>query len=269
LGTVSSSTNTINIAQWSYLQAQFNSADIGTGAITGMSDTINGSYLKFDTYEVTTNDHRSWWKYGKLQSTGDSLSDTTVHTSGTGKFALRFEPLSSTNNLAWDFTVPTGNIQNKTMTVAVWCKINNANYYSGTYQLPRLTVDYDNGTTAYCQAATTTNWQQLFVTFTPTTTYGQLTVTLSARTDQTTTNAYVYWDDMNLLYPANNALDLGGMDNWANALPVTPPVAIPISAYTVSSAVWEELISSHTTANSLGKQLGKKVLTLSKFIGLK
>lgn len=263
-----STTNDVYVTSDIVATAQFHNCYIGTSDVGNIANASFGSFLKFHNLNATNN-HVSYWKYGLLQSTGDGLTDTTVHTSGTGKFALRFEPLSSSTNLEWEFAVPTGNIQSKTMTVAVWCKINNANYYSGTHQMPRLTIDYDNGTTAYAQAGQTTDWQQLFVTFTPTTTYGQLTVTLSGRTDQTTTNAYIYFDDFTVLYPASVALDLGGMDNWANALPVTPPVAIPISAYTVSNAVWEELLTSHTTTGTLGKHVGKKLLTLAKFIGLK
>lgn len=235
----------------------FKNSKVGTAGVGGLTNAINTSYVKMDTYGTTANDHRSWFKYGNIISTGDGLTDTTVHTAGTGKFAIRFEPLSSATNLEWEYDVPTGNIQNKTMTVAVWVKLNSATYYAGTHQLPRLTIDYDNGTTAYSQAAESTDWQQLFVTFVPTTTYGQITVTLSGRTDATTTNAYVYFDDFALLYPANNSLDLGGMDNWADALPVTPPVALPIGAYAVSAAVWEELKASHTTTGTMGEWLGK------------
>lgn len=222
---------------------------------TTYADLTTGSYIKFATYGATANDHRSWWKYGKMVSTGDGLTDTTVHTSGTGKFAIRFEPTSSTNNLTWDFSVPTGNIQTKTMTVGVWCKINSATYYAGTHQLPRLTIDYDNGTTAYHQAGETTDWQLLFVSFTPTTTYGQITVTLSGRTDATTTNAYIYWDDFTVAYPPSVALDLGGMDNWANALPVTPPIALPISAGTVAQNVWQQLTTTSWGTNSMGEEV--------------
>jgi len=256
-GSSSSNGTDIYLQPFAYLDLLFDTpTGISTLNISNIIYSIPGSKLGFINYNNTTGDHRNYLTYGHIVSTGDGLTDTTVHTSGTGKFAIRFESSSSTNPLTWDFTVPTGNIQGKTMTVTVWCKINSVNYYSGTYQLPRLMVDYDNGTTVYCQASETTDWQQLFVTFTPTTTYGQITVTLSTMTDQTGSSAYVYWDDMSLLYPANHTLDLGGMDNWANALPVTPPIAIPLSAYSVSNAVWEELTSSHTTDNTMGKKLG-------------
>jgi hypothetical protein len=225
--------------------------------LVDLSTAIPGTYLRIQDFNTTANDCRGYEYYGNYVSTGSGLADTTVHTSGTGKYGLRFEPLSSTNSHTWVFSVPTGNIQNKTINFGVWVKINNANYYSGTHQLPRITADYDNGTIAYTQAAESTDWQLLTLPVTPTTTYGQITITLSARTDQTTSNAYVYWDDFYVAYPPSTSLDLGGFDNWANGLPVTPPIAIPISASAVASQVWEELKASHATSGSMGEQLGK------------
>ena len=122
------------------------------------------------------------------------------------------------------------------MTVAVWCKINNAAFYAGTHQKPRLSITYDNGTTVYTEAAASTDWQLLAVNFTPTTTYGQITVELSCRTDAVGANAYVYFDDWTVLYPAAYVLNLGGMDLWANALPITPPIATVFSAQDIWTA---------------------------------
>jgi hypothetical protein len=226
-----------------------------------LADSLGDSYVKSHTNNQTANNHTSWYRYGKIQSTGDGLADTTVHTSGTGKFATRFEPMSSTDSLTWDISVPTGDISTKTMTVAVWCKINSATYYAGTNQLPRLTIDYDNGTTAYCQAAETTDWQLLFVTFTPTTTYGQITVTLSGRTDATDTDSYIYWDDFAILYPAGYKLDLGGMDLWANAMPIMPPIATVLSA----NDVWVVPKGSLTGTGTIGKHV-KDQLDLNDII---
>ncbi len=252
---VASNTYDLYVGGNTYNKVLFSNCKIGSKGVANYANAIDGGYVRLDTYDQTSNDHRSFLTYGKIQSTGDGLTDTTVHTSGTGKFALRFEPTSSTSNLEWEFDIPTGDISTKTMTVAVWCKINNANYYSGTYQLPRLTINYDNGTTAYYQAATTTDWQLLFVTFTPTTTYGQITITLSARTDATTTNAYVYWDDFAVLYPAGYKLDMGGMDLWANALPVTPPIATVLSAKDVWTAASTEDYGTNTMGNKLKQQI--------------
>lgn len=242
-----------------YDQLLIDNCDIGS-APSNVTNTIAGSYFKYNLYDKTANDHRSWWTYGAIVSTGDGLTDTTVHTSGTGRFAIRLEPLSSTNRLEWVWTPqPTGNIQNKDASVSVWVKINSATYYAGTHQLPRLTVNYDNGTIAYDQASETTDWQKLIVPFTPATTYGQITVTCSAMTDATGSDAYVYFDDAQYSHPAGSTIDTGSLDNWANALPITPLIAIPFSSKTVASDVWEELSSAHTTDGTMGKDKQKTI----------
>ena len=87
---------------------------------------------------------------------------------------MRFEPTYSPNLMHWEQNIPTGNIQNKTMTVSLWVKLNNSAYWAGTHSMPTLTIDYDNGTTITSVAQGNTNCQQLACTFTPTTGYGQI-----------------------------------------------------------------------------------------------
>jgi hypothetical protein len=150
-------------------------------------------------------------------------------------------------------TIPTGNIQNKDMMVGVWCYINNANFWSGTNRMPRLTINYDNGTTAYAEAAQLAGeWQFLFVPFKPTTTYGQIIAKLDCATDQTGANAYVYFTDWSVLYPAGVYLNLGKQDLWANALPVVPSIA------TIGTAqdVWN-FDPSISGSNTIGSYISK------------
>jgi hypothetical protein len=193
-----------------------------------------GAYLKITDYNDTTDDDRGYYPFGEMFRTKASLSDTTVHT--TGGSAIRLKPTYVTESFYWEQKVPTGNIQNKDMMVGVWCKINNAAYYAGTHTMPRITVDYDDGTTVYGEAAQSTDWQFLFVPFKPITTFGQIKVRLSGLTDATSTNAYIYFDDMSVLYPAGYTLSLGSMDLWAEAEPVTPSISTSISALDVWAA---------------------------------
>ncbi len=255
-GPTIANTTDILLQPYAYIDMQLvNAAGILTLSLSNISASMNGSKLSFSTYNGTANDHRNYLKYGNIVSTGSGLTDTTVHTVGTGKFAIRFESSSSTNRLEWSFKTPTGNIATKTMTVAVWCKINNATYYAGTHQKPRLTIDYDNGTEVYAEAVAGTDWQLLSVTFAPTTAYGQITVTLSTMTDATGSDAYVYFDDMAVLYPAGYKLDLGGMDLWADALPITPPIATVLSA----GDVWNLPASGLTGTGTIGQILNALV----------
>lgn len=225
---------------------------------------LNGSYLRIEKYNNTAGDSRGYYKQGFIVATGDGLTDTTVHTSGTGKYALRYEFTTSGESLELESKIPTGNIQNLDAAVGVWVKISSANFYSGTYRLPRLTINYDNGTTAYAQAAAVTDWQYIFVPFTPATTYGEIEVTLDAQTDQTTTNSYVYWDDFSMFFPAGTTLNLGGFDLWSRGVPISPYISTTISALDVWNAD-----PSLFGAGTIGQFIYKKVLTVAKFLGLK
>lgn len=216
-----------------------------TGSLTPSSTQLSyastiteGSILAFT--DTTTLIDNTIQKFGRTQRCGDGLTDTTVHTSGADKYSLRMESTDGANNnlFEWSFKTPTGDILGRDMTVVAWVNIAHANYYGGTYyQLPRLSVNYDDGTVVYAQATAVTGWQKLNVNFTPTTSFGQIEITLSCKTDvATAAQRYVYWDDFSVLYPAGYVLNLGGLDLWANALPITPPIATSISALDVWAA---------------------------------
>ena len=130
------------------------------------------------------------------------------------------------------------------------CKINSANYYSNIYSKPSFTVKYDDDVTfVYNEAANLTDWQFLAVTVTPTTVFGQITVALQADTDQLTTSAYVYFDDMSIFYPPGVQLNLGGLDLWADGMPIVPPVSTNINA----ADVWAYQKSSANVGGSMGE----------------
>ena len=235
-----------------YANFVIDNPNIGTSITPTLNDTdgVDGSQIRFQNYDQTANSDFTHMPYGKIYRTGTGLADTTVRTAG--GFAMRFEPTYSPNLMHWEQIIPTGNIQNKTMTVSLWVYINNAAYYAGTHTKPTLTVDYDNGTEISSVAtATAGSWQQLAVTFTPTTGYGQIEMKVTGATDATGTNRYFYVDDVNVAYPAGVAIDLGSLDLWAEGLPVAPAIATVPSL----AGVWDEPLSAHTVAGSAGKIL--------------
>lgn len=223
---------------------------------------VDGSKVSFQNYDQVTNADVSYLPYGEIHRTGTGLTDTTVRTSGGS--AMRFQPYGM-NLMHWEQTIPTGNIQSKTMTISCWVRINLAAYYAGTYTLPTLTVTYDQTSTATSVAtATAGSWQQLAVTFTPTTTFGQIEMKVTGATDATGTDRYFYVDDVNVAYPAGVQVDLGGLDLWADGLPVEPAIATMPSI----TGVWDEPLTAHTVSGSFGAFI-KKLLTVAKFLGLK
>ncbi len=253
-----------NVADVAFVGTGYGEIEIanGTGtqgAVLVPTSSIPGTIVRYSNYNATPNDDRCYLTAGNFQRTGYGLGDTTVRTGGTtfgaassGKFAMRFQPLANaySENLKWSQNVPTGNIQNKTMTVSVWVKINNAAYYSVTHVKPTLKIDYDNGTVISAVATSDASTGQLLsLTFTPTTTYGQITMSIEGSTTATGTNAYFYIDDINVAYPAGVSLDAGSLDLWASALPVMPTIA----TFPSLGGVWDEAVNSHTIAGSFGQ----------------
>jgi hypothetical protein len=206
---------------------------VETNRQTNIVENNVGSLRIVDENGVQNAD-RVFNQYGNIVRTGDGLADTTKRG---GQFAIRFQPITTTGVLKWSQDVPTGDIQGKTMTVGVWIKINSANYWSSTHEMPRITVAYDNGTEVYGEAGQINDWQFVFVPFTPTTASGQATITISAMTDQTGSDAYVYFDDFTAPLPQGEELNLGGFDLWSGGYPVVPSsFATSISASDVWSA---------------------------------
>lgn len=211
---------------------------------------LDGFTLRLTNVNQTSGNDRIEKAEGILYRAGNGLADTTKRV---GDYCLKFVPYSTaTAVLDWKQSVPTEDIQNQSMMVGVWINIANSAYWAGSHQMPRLSVNYDNGTTVFSEATQTTGWQLVFVPFTPTTTYGQLTVTVSGRTVASTANAGFYVADMSVLYPAGHTLNLGSMNTWANALPVMPSISTTVSAADVWAAD-----PTQFGANTVGDKVNK------------
>lgn len=239
--------------------------------LTAQAAMFNGSKFKVTDDNNVSNADYVIEAEGKLVRTGYGLGDTTVRTSGntfgaasSGKYALRMDS-NNVGTLTFSQDIPTGDLTGKTMSVSVWAKINAAAYYAGTYTLPTLRVNYDNGTTKTAVMTADTNGQLLSVSFSPTTSYGQITVTLECKTDATGTNNRVYFDDFAIAYPPGVNLDLGAMDLWVKAEPVKPTIA---TVQSNANTFWDELLTSHTVSGSFGSFI-KGLLTVAKWFGLK
>jgi hypothetical protein len=259
-GADQANTSDVNFLNGSYNQYILASPTGNVGInVTSLPTTQNTSLLqaegaafKVSDFNDTANDDRGYFTNGFTQRTGTGLSDTTVRTSP--GFALRVQPTVGTSFLNWpnlttEREIPTGNIQNKTMTISVWIYINNAAYYAGTHTKPTLKVKYDNTTTISTVAtATVGSWQQLVLNFTPVTTFGNIQVWICAATDATGSNAYFYIDDLNVAYPAGVIVDNGTLNSWTGGLPVWPPISIIGN----QTNFWDELTSNHSAAGSYG-----------------
>jgi hypothetical protein len=218
--------NTIDIIPIAGVYGNIDYKDCGTIKVIDTQyivDSTVGFKMSFENYNNTAYDDKSYFTNGIIQRCKAGLSDTTVRTAGGS--SMRFEN-NTADEFCWSFDVPTGSIQNKTLTVSVWVKINNASYYSSSYILPKLSITYDTDTVEYIQSTATTDWQLVVLPIMPITTSGKIVVSLCSYTDQTGSNAYVYFDDMSINYPAGYQLNLGSLDDWIEGTPITPPINI-------------------------------------------
>lgn len=202
--------------------------------------SISGTEIRLTKGNQVEGNDRIIYEEGDLYKCGTGLSDTTNHNED---YCLKFvpkapqplvqPPISYVAPLAWTQKIPTENIQNKDMMVGIWIKIDSASYWAGAsadIQMPRITVNYDNGTLAYGEAAQTTDWQFVFTPFTPLTTYGEITVTVNGKTDAVVANASFYVAEMSVLYPAGHNIAMGKFNTWSSSLPTMPSISTTISA---------------------------------------
>jgi hypothetical protein len=166
---------------------------VNTTTIYAISAAAEGSQLAFENVNAANVDFVRQ-TYGDIYRTGAGLADTTVHTAG--GYAMRFQPKSSVYDTFWRQNLPTGNIQGLTMSFGIWINIPNVAYWAGAHQMPRFTITFDNGADSeYVEAAQVTGWQFIQLAITPATTFGQITMEITGKTDAAGSNAYFYVDD--------------------------------------------------------------------------
>jgi len=206
--------------------------------------------IKFEDYDTTVGDCRAWFTNGYIHSTGTGLNDATGRTVGAGKKAWRFEPYLPDEALKLELTAPVG-VANEPITITLYVKLNHLNYAVGTYVAPKLEISglgMTGDTLSDSADVTTTNWQLLVVSGTPTS-VGVITIKLSTETDASGSDSYIYWDDMYISY--KTPVDLGTLDNVYHGLPISPPISTQMTAQNV----WSELLADNRVTGSMGEAI--------------
>jgi hypothetical protein len=216
--------------------------------------------IRFEEYQGTSGRAFEYNFDGYQESTGTGLPDTEAHTTGTGKLAWRINPYYTDTAYIRKFTVPINyDNRNKPVTISMWVKFDATNYTAGTHVLPRLTATGAGGGSHVAYAVdTTSNWQFIFLTTTPTRS-GSVSLRFIVQTDASSPNNYVYYDDFAIGY--QTPVDLGGLDM---AIDGRAP-NIPISQFSTAAQVWAESLVNMTVPGSAGERL--KVLALEATLG--
>jgi hypothetical protein len=225
-----------------------------TNVITNYTNMTLGSEIKFNRLDDTDNNHR-WYSvrgWGKAE-------DTEIRT--TGSLAVRLAPQNSSTGFAWEFQIPA-----KANSIVAFFGYFMKNTAFSTDDvvielwLPGSTV----ADASYTLADSYDVWQAVPLSVSNTLSVdGLATVKVIGKT--TTSAAYVYCDDF---YNAGNTVvstdKVTGLDTWFEGKP-----AQIITPSAVSAAdIWTFDTTNLTTANTTGNQQ-KKLLTVSKFLGLK
>jgi hypothetical protein len=165
-------------------QVKFTNCQLGSrGVSSGIIDTIPGTYLRFVKYNQTPGDYRSFYPEGHFLSGSGIIDASTDITTGV---------LTNRYNASSD------NVSGCSIFIEVFCQINNAAYYAGTHVLPTLSVDYDDGTVITDVGSANTLLQSLQVSFSATTSYNPLGISLLQKTDASTINSKVTWSALSI-----------------------------------------------------------------------
>lgn len=247
----------INVTVDGYNTALFDNCMFGSSTlINGYTGAADGSEFIFNKFNQTTNDHRWYTPYGVARSTGASLADTNVRTSGS--LALRIAPEDSSHGFIWDFKVIAkassysnvlGFIQKNAAFGTDVCTVD--------FYLPGLVPGIDTPSSTVTMG-NDTNWNvfNLAASYVGTVPLYS-TVRITAKT--TTASAYVYVDD---IFNGTNVIT--ALDTWDRG----KPSPIMFEQLGDAAAVWAVATSTLTTAGTTGKKLVDD-LTVGKYLALK
>lgn len=264
IGNVSTNVIDIYATADTYTTATFVSSSFGSPTL--LSNYLNGvpgSVHRFHRLNATDNKHYWYTAYGSAQSTGASLTDTTVRTPGS--LGARLTPEDGTDGFLWQFYIPAKassfvNFYGFFMLNAAFTGDASASARVEMW-LPGSSVA--DATTTLSKA--TNNWQavSLGALNSANVTDGLAQIIVYGIT--ATAGAYVYADDFyNAGDGTTNSDKVTGLDTWLNGQP--SPVITPQA--TSPADIWTYATSGLTTPGTTGKQL-KDALTTGKFLGLK
>lgn len=211
-----------------------------------LNDSVPWTMFRFVNKEDVATQDVVWATYGNLTRCWTGLADTTVY--WTDSYSLRFDTIGW--ELMFCYDSPTGNIQWQSKIISVQCNIASANYWAGTYVLPKLTAIYDDWTELSCIAAQVTGWQKLFIPLETTTGSPIVRICLTTETDAIGADTYVYFWHFDWGIPT-----IRNMDNWADALPILDIWFLTATAATVRDAVMNADLSLYNLAWSFAKAI--------------
>jgi hypothetical protein len=144
---------------------------------------LSAGSVRIRDYNDTIGDYRSTVAGGTYASSSGDLVGRTTQT---------------TDAIETEYLFLTGDINTFKLAVVLGAQIASAAYYAGTFTAPTLSVVYGTDAAVTDTAASSTSAQTLVAITNPASSYKNLTVTLSQKTDATGTDADVTWSDLKI-----------------------------------------------------------------------
>ncbi len=145
--------------------------------------TTLGGFTRFRNVNNTANNHKSWQRQGYLTADGEKLVMSIKSPS---------EPLEVV------YKANTSALTAVRVGIFVNAQIASADFYSSSYTLPTLSIEYDLGTVVTDVASANTSVQQLGVAFTPTVAFAPVQITLLGATD-IVDSSDITWDTLTIV----------------------------------------------------------------------
>lgn len=243
-------------------KAIFTNCMMGSSTIVSnyLNGAVGGTLVAFDKLNQTANNHKWYTNYGSAQSTGASLSDTLVKT--TGSLGLRLASENASPGFDWRFNIPAP--AGQIISFFGWVQKNTA---FGTdvakieLFLPGNDPDTGTADASYTVSNVTGAWEAVSISAANTGNTVDLLATVKITGRTTTASAYLYADTF---YNADTTQKLTGLDIWKDGQPADIILPTAVSA----ADIWTFSTSALTTSGTTGKQL-RDSLSFDDFIGLK
>lgn len=220
--------------------------------ISGQSNMSESSVISVDSQNQTVNNHLWYTKYGIARSTGSGLADTTVRTSGS--LGVRIAPTDSTTGFSWSFQIPA---KANSYVAALGFLQKNAAFGTDELKVELFLPGSTVADATQTMGNTTGTWEVFNVAASYTGSINlYATVKITAKT--TTSNAYVYVDD---IYNGTNVIT--ALDVWNNGQPSPIMFEQLGDALAAAQAVWGYATSNaeFSTSTSAGYHFFKRILT--------
>lgn len=103
-GTIGTNTIDLSLDSSTLNTILFTNCNFGSATlISGYTNGLDGTDVKFHKYQQTAHKHRWYTNRGYAQATGTSLEDTTVRTASS--YNIKINPENNTTGFVWEFTV--------------------------------------------------------------------------------------------------------------------------------------------------------------------